>query len=552
MKKRNLTPVESSEGAVFLHSEASRRSSRQFATRIRYAARTILAGTCMIGGGFIGVAAGNSLAPTTVEAGALSASVNMEPTILPDGGTEIPTQVGSVVLPDTHKGAGITVSVSLDGDAATRTFEQSRDLETVARNIESELKPQIQSTVIETSGRSTLFHVAGNLAGALVYTGLMAGLEKVSSTPHSKISRKAMGIAAASLAFISSAPYNIQPALTRNADFATNIEYTGLLSEADESISDYKQYAARFNNPLNQLFAVRQITERLSEQPELRDVEVCLYLYADPHGGGYRLATELNDNDKDKDCVAVSVVLGDLVDWGQSFENSRDSVTRLPRLKGRVLVIKGNHDSRNTMNAVDNLQGITDLGKTGEVTIGGIRFVGITDPTFTPDTDGSKGARVEADEEAYQAGVRRGRDFVPDDKPMILFAHRENMIEGFFDGLDENDQVENSDELKVILVAAGHTHELEISPDFDGTDALYVNPGSISGSMLRLTDPKTGEQHPLSAAAVHIVDADSPQIGQVISLTEDFDGKNRSVGIYTPPTPQSSEEGGSATTTTPR
>lgn len=552
MAENEATPVVPNEGTLVVDAIETEQRSRF--ERVRQAAglaaRVAVAGSCMVAFGYLGVAAGNAVAPATVTAGPLSAEATMAPTLIPRGGTEIPTQVGSVLLPETHQGAPIEVSVALDGQQAARSFEERRDLDAVTDTVEAELRPQIRSTVIETAGRSTAYNLAGNVTGLLAYAGLAAGAKRLrgsENSPQLRRSLAAFGVAATMVA--TAAPYSIQPAVTQRPNYGTTVEYTGLLVEGKEYIEDFDTYSRRFSNPLNQLLAIREITESLREQPELRDVEICLYLYADPHGGGYRLATELNEYDQEQDCIAISVVLGDLVDWGQSFENARDAITQLPQLKGRVFVVKGNHDSRNTMNTVADLEGVTDLGEEGEAEVGGVRFIGITDPTFTPNTDGSAQARELADEEAFQAGVRKGAAFIPNGKPVIVFAHRPDMLEGFLSQLDEEAK------RQIILVAAGHTHTAETSTSFQGDGIPYVNPGSVSGGMLRLVDPATGEANPLSAATAYIVESpDEPGLrtGRVVTLSEDLVGEDRGIRVFTPTENADSDEGGAPQTTLPR
>lgn len=503
------------------------------------AGRIMVAGACMYAGSLLGVAAGGAANPVEVTAGPSTIEVTMEPAFLPEGGSSLDTQIGQAVYPTTHQGARITATPYLDPSVEPEELlANGSDLEMVAKTTQRELESQIGEKSLETARNTLLYNWGGGALGLFVYCGLMTQFERIRQTQNIKMPKKFVTTGVLAVGLITAVPYSVQPYLTRNENYAQNVELNGLLAQGRRYAENLPELSEQLRDPAFQFFSLNKAVEALGSS-ENDEIVMCLYVVSDAHGGGYRVLRHLYQYDQENNCRKVTVVAGDFTDWGEAFENSRDAIRLLPGLPGEVLVVNGNHDSNATMQYIRQLTDVTDITQEAQ-SFNGVSFIGLEDPTFTPDTDGSNSAREAADTAASEAGIEAGKTYRGTIKsPTIVVAHRPGQAEAFIENLDEEDKQ------WIIGAIAGHTHQLETSDSFAGSDIVYLNPGSVTGSGLRLFNPNTGEENPLSAATMYISKTDQGRfyIDKVGLLTEDFEAEDVTYSLWTPSSATSQEEG---------
>jgi hypothetical protein len=97
----------------------------------------------MYAGSLVGVAAGNSLAPSEVTAGNFTATVTMQPAFQSRGGSTINTPVGSARYANTHQGAEVVITPKLNEDIRSEELlGEESDLERTIEATTAELRPK--------------------------------------------------------------------------------------------------------------------------------------------------------------------------------------------------------------------------------------------------------------------------------------------------------------------------------------------------------------------------------------------------------------------------
>lgn len=156
--------------------------------------------------------------------------------------------------------------------------------------------------------------------------------------------------------------------------------------------------------------------------------------------------------------VAAILDTGDLTSFGYPVEaRIADLLVDMP---APYLVVPGNHDSSDVRTALAAVANVTVVG--GIVDVGGVRILGIPDPTFTADNRvGPEEAEAEKARRAAEVGRR-----VDAELPDVLAVH---------------DPVLASDAAgRVPLVAAGHVHKRG-NRVVDGTRFLTVGSSGATG-----------------------------------------------------------------------
>lgn len=156
--------------------------------------------------------------------------------------------------------------------------------------------------------------------------------------------------------------------------------------------------------------------------------------------------------------VAAVVDTGDLTSFGYPVEARFASL--LADMPVPYVVVPGNHDSADVRNALASVPNVTVLDGTRE--IGGVRFLGIPDPTFTADNVVSP-AEAAAVKRRQAAEVGRRLDI---EKPDVLAVH-DPLLAGRAAG-------------RVPLVVAGHVHRRGNTVR-DGTRFLTVGSTGATG-----------------------------------------------------------------------
>jgi predicted phosphodiesterase len=181
--------------------------------------------------------------------------------------------------------------------------------------------------------------------------------------------------------------------------------------------------------------------------------------------------------------VAAIVDTGDLTDLGSVPENRL--ISAVGTFGVPYLYVRGNHDSRAvTQSYVARQRGVRVLDEGEVVEVGGVRFAGIGDPTFTPNKQVK--AASEANDVRLRAAGERLRGVLEADAAVdVALVHQPKMAEALFGA--------------VPLVLDGHVHERR-SRRGDGT--LELTQGSSGGAGLRTLD-RTEEALPLQMSVLH-------------------------------------------------
>lgn len=510
-------------------------------------ARILGAAGCMYAGSLIGVAAGNNLVPIEVTAGNFEATVTMQPAFQPRGGSTINTPVGSARYARTHRGAEVVITPKLSEDVKSKDLlGKDTDLEQTVEATTAELRPKIGETALQTAEQTALFGIAGSMAGLMMFLGTQNVLQSVRSSEkqiHIPRSVALLGIVAIGATTVT--PYTLTPYTTRNENYTNNVAYTGLIAEGYKYSENFQTYSHQLKDPIRQFFAINKVVEGLGGEKHAGDPDYCIYLASDPHGGGYRTLQELYEYDKQLDCTPITAILGDFGDWSYEFEKLRDSVTQLSDLNGTVMTIKGNHDSYDFIQYISEIPGIHDLTANNELKIKGVRFIGIPDPTFTPDTGETKAAT----QSNYDAGKTLAGNYKDTETPTVVIAHERVALEGFIENLN------NTEALKSILfIAAGHSHTQRLDASFHNSGLLYVNPGSVTGGGLRLLDKARGpEGGRLSATTIYLTKTDGKLwVSGIAQLNENFAGDDKTYSVQSLSQEENTESGLRSNTTIPR
>ena len=181
--------------------------------------------------------------------------------------------------------------------------------------------------------------------------------------------------------------------------------------------------------------------------------------------------------------VAAIVDTGDLVDLGSTFENRL--LTPIGTFGIPYVYVRGNHDSRSvTQPFVEAQTDAVVLDRGSQFVVGGVRFIGTGDPTFTPNKQ--VGVQVtENDKRLLRAGEQLADAVQASESPVhVALVHQPKMAEPLMG--------------RVPLVLDGHVHKRGSRVD-KGT--LELTQGSSGGAGLRTLD---GESPlPLQMSVLH-------------------------------------------------
>ncbi len=422
---------------------------RPLAGRLAVAVATVLLGLL---GGWLGL-----LLAGTVhhEVGPLTTTMRVLPAW--GGGTtvEIPP-LGELVV-DTHRGPlGVEARlVGVDVEEARAYLEEPELLTGLRNRAEQDLRWELQMAAL----RSLAAAVLGGTALALlalrrVRSGLLAG-------------------ASAGTAVVAAAAVAVA---TWNPASLVEPRYTGLLAsaptvigDADRIVGDFSLYGDQLARLVENVTGLYAVTTSLPILPGDRDVVRVLHvsdLHLAPHAWDVvRTVSEQYD-------VDVVVDSGDITDHGSRPENRY--VQEIRHLPTPYVWVRGNHDSLQTERAMRRLDNVVVLD--GEVrTIKGLRFLGVGDPTFTPDKS------VDLDEEAIAGYVDEAAD--------RLAAAAEEAggvdVAVFHDAraADALDGVAS-------VTLSGHLHYRKVRRGAEGT--WLMQQGSTGGSGMRALEPADG------------------------------------------------------------
>jgi predicted phosphodiesterase len=279
-------------------------------------------------------------------------------------------------------------------------------------------------------------------------------------------------------------------AVTWRPESVREPRFTGLLAsaptaigDAEQIVSNFAQYRLALGGLVSNVVRLYDVTSSLPTYEPGRTTVAVLHisdLHLNPAG------TDLVQSLVEKFDIAAVLDTGDLTDHGSEAEGL--FVADLARIGVPYVVVRGNHDSAETMEQVARLPQATVLDNTS-ITVAGLRVAGIADPRFTPDKTLDPGT----DSDLVAAGERLAGTVRAADAPVSVALVHEPESAGPLAGV-------------VPLVLAGHRHHREQSVT-DGT--LLLVEGSTGGAGLRGIQGE--EPTPLECSVLYF-DAQSSQL----------------------------------------
>jgi predicted MPP superfamily phosphohydrolase len=446
---------------------AARANIRQFAARqgVRQLAwRLSIVGLALIGAS-LGIAIAGSV---TTSVGPVHTKFAFRPSASMHGGTSVNIPpLGSLRLDTNAAPVQLNATVT---DIDVKGAQRLVDDPSLIPGLEKSVTHDVGVAVVKLIIRSTL----AALVGAAVLTFVVTRRWRAS-------------VAAMVVVALAGAASGGQAYVTWNTKALAEPHYSGLLSRAPTMVGDVQDLVNRFGKYSTELAKlVTNVSKLYAATSTLPD-------FAPASNDTIRVLhiSDVHDNPEAWDVVRsissqfnVDFVIdtGDLSDHGTTAENGLiDGIATLGR---PYIYIKGNHDSGDTVAAVEAQPNATYLHYTSTV-IDGLRIYGAPDPRFTPDLQTTGPANSEKTITAF--GVDLAGRLKAAEPPRIDIALVHDPVEGEpLDGV-------------VPLVLAGHTHKRQITQLKHGT-LLYVE-GSTGGAGLRALD--NSQPTPLEASVLY-------------------------------------------------
>ena len=419
----------------------ARAGRRSLTVPARVAAAVVLG----LVGGWIGLTVAGSVHH---EVGPLTTSVRVVPHW--GGGTVLQiAPLGELQL-DTH-GGPLGIRATLDGF----DVEEARALVTNPERLSS-LKPEAVADITWAVEMAVLRGLLAALVGAVLLAGLA--------------SRRFLSAAMGGGTVLLAAGCSLAVAVTGwNPNALAEPRYTGLLSTApsmvgtaESIVNDFSTYGDQLAQIVGNVSGLYTATSTLPLLPDQDEVVKILHvsdLHLAPQAWDV-IATVAQQYDVD-----VIVDSGDITDHGSRAENRY--VEEVRRMPAPYVWVRGNHDSPVTQRAMRQVRNAVVLdGKPREVA--GLTFLGLGDPTFTPDKslDNDERLVTEATEDlAAMAENIGGAD--------VLVFH------------DPNDAALLDGQAPIALF--GHKHFRKVERGETGT--FLMTQGSTGGSGLRALEP---------------------------------------------------------------
>ena len=315
----------------------------------------------------------------------------MAPTL--SGGTHVEIPPLGELRVHSHAGPWqLTAEVTrIDAADARRIFSNPTAVNGLGEKVVSDLRGAVITVVLKASLAAVL---GGLLLGVLVFRRRWR-LVLLSGAVSASVVLAGAGVAAA----------------TWDPKSINQPEYDGLLASAPGVVGDVRSIVANFDRYEDQL--ARLVTN----VSRLYDVTSTLPAYQpDPSTLRVLFVSDLHLNPAAWDVirsvtkqfdVEVIVDAGDISDHGSAPENAY--VEQIATLGVPYVWVRGNHDSDVTQAAVAAQPNAVVLDGTEPVEVGGLRFLGIGDPRFTPDKetrDGVAPASVSQVGLAMASGLR--------------------------------------------------------------------------------------------------------------------------------------------------
>ena len=410
------------------------------------AARLLAALLLGLAGGWLGLTVAGTVHH---EVGPLNTSMRLQPTW--GGGTTVVVPPLGELRLDTHVGMlGVrAVLEGLDVDEARALVGAPERLADLKPEAVADIRWALTMAVLRAGVAAT---VGALLLGALAFRrvgpALVAG-----STALATIGGSA-GIAV----------------VTANPASIAEPRYTGLLADAptvvgtaESIVTDFSRYGDQLAQVVRNVSGLYAATSTLPLMPATDDTVRLLHV-SDLHLAPQSWDTVRTVADQyDVDAIVDS---GDITDHGSRPENRY--VQEIRHLDVPYVWVRGNHDSPVTQRAMARQRNVVVLdGRPRRVA--GLTFLGLGDPTFTPDKTGTATPDlVAAAADRLAAQIERHGD-------VDVAVFHDPTPAAVLDGL-------------VPVSLHGHLHYRKVTRGEDGT--WFMTQGSTGGSGLRALEPE--------------------------------------------------------------
>ncbi|MEU7314419.1 metallophosphoesterase [Streptomyces sp. NPDC007083] len=397
------------------------------------------------------------------------------------GGTKINVAPLGALTLDSH-----TAPLRLDVDVDELDQERASALVDHPERIEGlrdEISDDVRSGALDLGIRSAVAVLTGSCALALA----------VYRRP-----RRALAAGGLSLALLVAC--GATAALTWNPKSVLEPKFSGLLASAPSVVGNarsiatefdvYQQELARLVTNVTKLYDAASTLPAYQPDPSTTRVLHVSDIHLNP--AAWHIVRSLVEQYK----IDVIIDTGDTMDHGTAPENG--FLEPIPDLGAPYVWVRGNHDSKTTQQAMEELAGtspskvhVLDGGE--PVDVAGLRIAGWGDPQFTPDrsvaAEGDPAERAEGRRLAAALRSQRAAGSPVD----IAVGHNPVLAEQT-DGL-------------VPLALAGHTHNrsTRVLP----RDTRLMIEGSTGGSGLRAVEGETPDK---VQASVLYLDRDSKRL----------------------------------------
>jgi predicted phosphodiesterase len=282
-------------------------------------------------------------------------------------------------------------------------------------------------------------------------------------------------------------------AATFDAEAVAEPRYSGLLTVAPTAVGDveaivdrFGEYRAQLSDLVTNIVTLYRVAEGLPTF-EPTDGMVRLLHVSDIHlnPAAFEVISEVSD----QFAVDAIVDTGDITDWGTSTEEA--IVDEIGRLDVPYVWVRGNHDSRQTQEAVSRQPNAIVLD--GEATdVAGLRIWGIGDPRYTPNKEELSESETEQERADNYAPIVADR--LAEDEPPeadVVMVH------------DRRTAADLAGEVPLVLAGHGHNpREDRLGDDADDADdTLVLTEGSTGGAGLRGLQGE--EPEPLTASILY-------------------------------------------------
>jgi predicted MPP superfamily phosphohydrolase len=390
--------------------------------------------------------------------------------------------------PSAHLHGGTSVNIPPLGSLRLKTNSGPVQLNATVTDIDVKGAQKLVNDPTLIPGlEKSVTHDVGLAVVKLIVRSAIAALLGAALLTFVVTRRWRAALAAVIVVVVASAASAADAFVTWNSKSLAEPEYSGLLSRAPTMVGDVQDIVTRFGKYSTEL------AKLVTNVSKLYTVTSTLPGFTPGSNDTIRVLhiSDIHDNPEAWDVVrSISaqfnvdfvVDTGDLSDHGTAAENGiAEGIGTLGR---PYVYIKGNHDSPETVSAVEAEPNATYLHYSSTV-VDGLRIYGAPDPRFTPNLSTAASANDEKAVAAFGADLAQRVQQAQPPKIDIVMVH--DPVEG-----EQLDGV-------VPLVLAGHTHKRQVSQLKHGT-LLYIE-GSTGGAGLRALD--NAQPTPLEASVLY-------------------------------------------------